>query len=132
MPSSDPLDTMIETFSMLPSMAELLSLAARRGRAAVVLCRVTPGGAARPVALRRAPGGAARAGDAAPGHPRRAGPPGGQMQPLGLGMPATLAAILAGPFGNSWYSSLMLTPEVLPRTRTVGPVPFSSYSCRMN
>ena len=25
-----------------------------------------------------------------------------QMQPRGLGMPAILAAILAGPFGNSW------------------------------
>src|SRR5215831_19758566 len=125
MPSSDPLDTMIETFSMLPSMAELLSLAARRGRAAVVLCRVIPGGPGRPVVPRRAPGGAARAGDAAPGHPPGGPAPRGvQMQPLGLGMPATLAAILAGPFGNSWYSSLMLTPEVLPRTRTVGPVPF--------
>src|SRR5215471_13787300 len=85
MPSSDPLDTMIETFSMLPSMAELLSLAARRGRAAVVLCRVIPGGAARPVVLCRAPGGAARAGDAAPGHPRRAGPPGGSDAAPGLG-----------------------------------------------
>src|SRR5579859_1308441 len=54
------------------------------------------------------------------------------MQPRGLGIPAILAASLAGPFGNSWYSSLTLTPEVLPRIRTVGPVPFASYSCRMN
>src|SRR5689334_18826786 len=42
------------------------------------------------------------------------------MQPRGLGMPAILAATLAGPFGKSWYSSLTVTPEVLPRTRTVG------------
>ena len=26
----------------------------------------------------------------------------GQMQPRGLGMPAILAAILAGPLGKSW------------------------------
>ena len=55
-----------------------------------------------------------------------------QMQPRGLGMPAIFAASLAGPFGKSSYSSLMLTPEVLLRARTLGPVPFSAYSCRMN
>src|ERR1022692_1685643 len=54
------------------------------------------------------------------------------MQPRGLGIPAILAAVLAGPLGNSWYSSLMVTPEVLPRTRTVGPVPLTWYSERMN
>src|ERR1019366_10032833 len=54
-----------------------------------------------------------------------------QMHPRGLGMPATRAATFAGPFGKSWYSSLMLTPEVLPSTRTVGPVPFAKYSLRM-
>src|ERR1019366_943473 len=54
------------------------------------------------------------------------------MQPRGLGIPAILAAVLAGPLGKSWYSSLMGTPEVLPSTRTVGPVPFASYSARMN
>src|SRR5438067_937839 len=55
-----------------------------------------------------------------------------QMQPCGLGIPAILAATFAGPFGNSWYSSLMDTPEVLPSTRTVGPVPLAKYSARMN
>src|SRR5215471_16290972 len=54
------------------------------------------------------------------------------MQPRGLGMPAILAATLAGPFGKSWYSSLTVTPEVLPRTRTVGPVPLAWYWARMN
>ena len=42
------------------------------------------------------------------------------MQPRGFGMPAMRAAIFAGPFGNSWYSSLIETPEVLPSARTVG------------
>jgi hypothetical protein len=39
-----------------------------------------------------------------------------------------LAATFAGPFGKSWYSSFTDTPDVLPSTRTVGPVPFSKYS----
>src|ERR1017187_2262311 len=54
------------------------------------------------------------------------------MQPRGLGIPAILAAVLAGPLGKSWYSSLTVTPEVLPSTRTVGPVPLAWYSARMN
>src|SRR5689334_11684634 len=57
---------------------------------------------------------------------------GSQMQPRGLGMPAIFAAALAGPLGKSWYRSLMLTPEVLLKARTLGPVPFSAYSCRIN
>src|SRR5215831_19837890 len=104
MPSSDPLDTMIETFSMLPSMAELLSLAARRGRAAVVLCRVIPGGPGRPVVPRRAPGGAARAGDAAPGHPPGGpAPPGGSDAAPGLGD----AGHLGGDLGRALREQLV-------------------------
>src|SRR4051794_37345301 len=53
------------------------------------------------------------------------------MQPRGLGIPAILAAVFAGPCGNSSYSSLMVTPDVLPRALTVGPVPFAAYSERM-
>ena len=45
------------------------------------------------------------------------------MQPRGLGMPPTLAASLAGPLGNSWYSSLMGTPDALPSVRIDGAVP---------
>src|SRR5436309_1905455 len=55
-----------------------------------------------------------------------------QMQPRGLGMPAILAATFAGPLGNSWYSSLIETPDVFPSTRTVGPLPLARYSARMN
>src|ERR1035437_3458438 len=54
-----------------------------------------------------------------------------QMQPRGLGIPAIRAATFAGPLGNSSYSSLMETPDALPNTRTVGPVPFSRYSLLM-
>src|ERR1700680_953428 len=53
------------------------------------------------------------------------------MQPRGFGIPAMRAAIFAGPLGKSWYSSLIDTPDALPSTRTVGPVPFSRYSLRM-
>jgi len=41
------------------------------------------------------------------------------MQPRGLGMPAIFAASFAGPFGKSWYSSLMGTPEALPSVRAL-------------
>src|SRR5215469_7502420 len=89
MPSSEPLDTMMETFSIVPFAVVPLPAMTHR--------------------------------------PFR-----GQMQPRGLGMPAIFAASLAGPLGKSWYSSLMLTPEVLLSARTLGPVPLSAYSCRMN
>ena len=43
------------------------------------------------------------------------------MQPRGLGMPAMRAAIFAGPLGNSWYSSLIDTPEVFFGAECYGP-----------